>query len=384
MSKPSRILTGEPPKYEGYGRPGCRLNRPSMIRFAELNEKHRSPMSAPPSGSNVVSLRNTESKATNKSTPPMPTKNKEDLLFQIRERVQDIIAQDPRVTQALVCRETKISSSQMSQFLGGKYKGDNEGTAQVLQRWLNAYDERNQTQGLPSAPTWIETPTSRRILSGLRYAQMANDIVLIYGGAGVGKTQTIAHYGSIAPNVWHIEVTPATATVRGVLEEIANVLGIKEYIRVGASLHRVCLNAVRNSNGLLVVDEAQHLTVAALDQIRAFNDQGNIGIVLSGNERVDARMRGGAQEMWLDRLRSRVGKRVHIARSLPTDSDALMHGWGIADAECLDKGRKIAAKPGGLRLLTKSLRLGATFAAAEGRKLCCEDLQRAATDLDIL
>ncbi|MBN9795684.1 hypothetical protein DMP17_45030, partial [Pseudonocardia sp. TMWB2A] len=275
-------------------------------------------------------------------------------------------------------------SSQMSQFLGGKYKGDNEGTAQVLQRWLNAYDERNQTQGLPSAPTWIETPTSRRILSGLRYAQMANDIVLIYGGAGVGKTQTIAHYGYIAPNVWHIEVTPATATVRGVLEEIANVLGIKEYIRVGASLHRVCLNAVRNSNGLLVVDEAQHLTVAALDQIRAFNDQGNIGIVLSGNERVDARMRGGAQEMWLDRLRSRVGKRVHIARSLPTDSDALMHGWGIADAECLDKGRKIAAKPGGLRLLTKSLRLGATFAAAEGRKLCCEDLQRAATDLDIL
>src|ERR1035437_1267786 len=47
------------------------------------------------------------------------------------------------------------------------------------------------------------------------------------------------------------------------------------------------------TGGLLVIDEAQHLSVAALDQIRSIHDATDLGIALVGNQQVYARLTGG-------------------------------------------------------------------------------------------
>jgi DNA transposition AAA+ family ATPase len=121
--------------------------------------------------------------------------------------------------------------------------------------------------------------------------------------------------------------------------------------------------------------------VQALDQVRALHDDTGIAIALVGNDGVFARMAGGRNAAQLDRLYSRVGKRLSLRQSTEADITALISAWGIDDAKCRSTLVEIARRPGALRTLTKTLRLASMHAAAEGRAVCCEDVRAAATEL---
>lgn len=318
----------------------------------------------------------------------LPTASAEELsseqLSSLRERVRAIAEDDKSYSQARIAREADISSATLSQFLGGTYGGNQQNIARKLDAWLRALDERTSAGKLPEGPSWVSTPTAEKILGGLRYAQMAGDIVLIYGGAGVGKSKTIERYARTVPNVWHVELTPATGSVLNCLQEIALTMGLRDLTNSAAFLQRAIWQRVRDTNGLLVLDEAQHLTVPALDQVRAINDQTGIGLVLCGNERVYTQMSGGNRAPFLDRLYSRIGKRIQLKKATLGDADAIIAAWGIDDSPCKEAIRQIASTPGALRVLNKVLRLAATYAKANGRGIGCQEIRLAARELDVL
>lgn len=302
-------------------------------------------------------------------------------LADLRDRIRAIAEDDKSYPQSRIAKEAGVSSTTLSQFLGGTYAGNNAKVAGTLATWLGAYAERLATGGLPQGPEWVGTPTSEKIIAGLRYAQMANDVVVIYGGAGLGKSKTIARYAQTAPSVIVVEMTPSTSGVLACLEEVAIAVGLRDYSRQAAFLHRAICSRLRATNGLLVVDEAQHLGVQALDQLRGIHDRTNIGLALVGNERVYTQMAGSNRAAYLDRLYSRIGKRIHLKRASEADADAIVKAWGIDDAACRHRIRDIAAKPGALRVLNKVLRLAATYAQAGNRRVCCDDIQAAWREL---
>lgn len=304
-------------------------------------------------------------------------------LSDLRERIRMISEAGNGYSQARIAKEAGVSSATLSQFLGGSYAGNLQAVGLKVSNWLRSYDDKAGSESLPQAPSWVDTPTSRRILGDLRYAQLAADLVLIVGGAGIGKTKAIEQYAAISPNVWHVEMTAATASLLSALEEIALVVGVREYARSAPYLQRAIAQKVRGTGGLLVIDEAQHLTVQALDQIRWFNDRCDIGLVLAGNDRVYTQLTGGNRAAYLDRLYSRVGKKTHIKRATVGDADSIIKAWGIDDTGCRDRIRDIAAKPGALRVLNKVLRLAATYAQAQGRRICCDDIGSAARELGV-
>ena len=299
----------------------------------------------------------------------------------LRDRLRAISEDDKSYSQARIAREAGISSATFSQFLGGTYLGNNEKTARTLQAWLESYDARLRDGGLPEGPAWVDTPTSRKIISALSYAQLGGDIVGIYGGAGLGKTQSIKRYAQTHPNVFHVEMTPATSGVLGCLEEIAIAVGLRDYSRQAAFLHRAICGRLKNTHGLLVIDEAQHLGVLALDQIRSINDRCSVGMALVGNERVFSQMVGSNRAAYLDRVYSRIGKWVSLKKASHADADAIIAAWGVEDVRCRDRIREIAARPGALRVLTKVLRLAATYAQARNVAMCCDDIQAAWREL---
>lgn len=301
----------------------------------------------------------------------------------LRERIRKIAESGAGYSQSRIATETGISTATLSQFLGGTYKGNLQGTAQKIGRWLNSYEAQSSTESLPAAPSWVDTPTSRRIISDLRYAQIAADLVLIVGGAGIGKSKAIEQFAAISPNVWHVELSAATGSLLAALEEVAIKVGLRDYSRSAAHLQRAIAGRIRNTGGLLVVDEAQHLTVQALDGLRWFNDKCGIGLVFSGNERVYTQMTGGNRAAYLDRLYSRVGKKTLIKRSAQGDADAIIKAWGIDDAGCRDRIRDIAARPGALRVLNKVIRLAATYAQASRKPICCDAIGTAARELGV-
>lgn len=246
--------------------------------------------------------------------------------------------------------------------------------------------ERNggAAPSLPAVPEWVATPTGEKILAGLRYAQIAGDIAVIYGGAGVGKSKAIRHYSRISPNVFAVELTPAHGGVLGALEEIALAVGLKSYTRQSAYLHRAICSRLRGTNGLLVIDEAQQLGMRALDQVRGIHDHAQVGLALVGNERVYTQLAGNNRAAYLDRLYSRIGKRIHLKRSTDADADALALAWQVDEALIRSRLRQIGGKPGSLRVLGKVLRLATLYAEGEGRKIVLADIEAAWRDLGVL
>ena len=296
----------------------------------------------------------------------------------LRERLRRLMA-DEALSQNTIARGSGISSSALSQFLQGEYSGDNNKVAAALVRWINhrtASDKINAI--MPVAPGWVDAPTARRIYDALSYAQVAGDIAVIYGGAGLSKTTTIRRYRDQNPNVWVATATPATASVGVLLEEIALALGLRDFPLHPARLQRAVISKMMDTGGLLIVDEAQHLTKQALEAARSIHDSTTVGLALSGNASVFNRLYGGGDNGFAQ-LYSRVGKRVRLVRPLAGDVLAISKSFGVAGAAETKLLEEIARKPGALRMVVKTLRLASVI--TRGSPIARGHIEQAWNDL---
>lgn len=295
----------------------------------------------------------------------------------LRAEIVELQQAHPELTRAEISRQSGISSSRLSRYLNGSYPGDVPSLEAELARWVDSYHRREiEAQTLPEAPWFIATRTSERVTAALRYAQIAADTAAIYGASGVGKTRTAEHYQRENPNVWIATMSPATAGLVPALEEIAYALGIEA--AGGASrMKRAIIRRLRGTLGLLIVDEADHLKVESFNELRAVQEAADVGVALIGNEEVYTRMTSGESGRKLGRLYSRVGKSAQLKGVSKRDVDAVIAGWGLKDLECREVLHQIAAKPGGLRGLTKTLRGASLFAMGRGEAITCEDIRAA-------
>src|SRR5699024_622529 len=260
------------------------------------------------------------------------------------------------LSQAVVARESGVNSSAFNRWLRGQYPGDNATIDDKIKRWLDARLERRRTEAtLPAAPAWVDTPSARQVLSALSYAQMAGDITVIYGGAGVGKTLAARRYKRQAPNVWIATMTPATSVLGSALERIALTVGLRPSGRA-ARIEGDIIDKLTGTQGLLIIDEGQHLCPRALEAVRSLQDATGIGVAILGNEIVYAQLTGGTRSMGFAQLFSRIGKRVRLTRPKAADVDALLDAWGINARDAQRLLHQIAKKPGALRGVTKTLR----------------------------
>lgn len=295
----------------------------------------------------------------------------------ILERVRGLIDAG-ETTQARVAKEAGVSATTLSQVLSGTYAADPARVVERLAAWLSARDERRQAM-LPPLPGFVPTPTASRILAALAYAQMAGDCAVIYGAAGVGKTMAIREYQATHPSVWVATMTPGHAGVTAALEEVAAAVGVKDCPQSPARIHREVAARVAGTGGLLIVDEAQHLSVAALDALRSIHDAGGVGLALVGNDLVYTRMTGGSRAAYLDRLFSRIGKRLSIRRAQDADIEAVARAAG---AEPWREVMEIGRQPGALRAAVKAIRLAQMMAMAAGETLAAAHVAAARRDLE--
>lgn len=298
------------------------------------------------------------------------------------DAVRHILDQE-RLTQGEICRQSGVSQSSLSQLLKGTYPGKAEQVVQRLQRWLDQRERQAPFKAvLPQAPGWVETPTAKRIHAALSYAQLAGDLAVIYGGAGVGKTETLRAYARENPQVWLVTGSPAITSVPAVLARIAEALGFRRYPHRASRLETIVAERMTGRSGLLVIDEAQHLDLAALEAVRSLHDASGCGLALSGNEYIYSRLTGRERAAHFAQLFSRIGKRVSLGRPLDGDIQALCDAWGLGSEEARVAGR-IASRPGALRGMTKALRLASMYAAGEqADQIRTDHIQAAVRELE--
>lgn len=291
---------------------------------------------------------------------PIKTQRDDALVAQVEQ-----VMGAERLSQAAAAQLAGVHKTRFNQWLKGRYSGDTRKIEANVRRWLESRRSAEALNAtLPAAPEWVETPSARAVLSALSFAQMAEAVSVIYGGAGVGKTLALTQYRQQAPNVWVVTATPAASAPGSILARIAQVLGI----RASGAVHVVeasIIERLRDTRGLLVIDEAQHLTSRALDAVRSLHDAAGVGLALVGNEVVYAQLTGGSRSVGFAQLFSRIAKRVRLSRPKAGDIDALLDAWAITEPAARSIGHDIGKRPGALRGLSQTLRLASLFASGQ-------------------
>lgn len=293
----------------------------------------------------------------------------------VRERVLEIIRTED-ITRRQVASESGIPYGTLTPFLGATYASDGSRIAQSLTIWIASRAKREAVRAVAPAPRFVPTPSSADMMRVLAHGQHMPDMVVIIGAPGTGKSSAACEYTRTNPNVWKLVASPALDSIRSLLGTVAQLLGVYD-THSKYRIERGIMQKLQGSGGLLIVDEAQHLSSAMLDQMRSFHDQAGIGIALVGNEKVVSRLEGGQKTSEYAQLYSRVGMRLKRPKPKAGDAEALLDAWGVADGTAREQLRAVSRLPGGLRNLNKCWRLAQMVAANEGRPLEASDVQMA-------
>lgn len=309
---------------------------------------------------NVVALSRAEAKQT-------------DVLAQINSVLESKV-----ITAAQLAKEISLSPAALSQVLKGKYAADPIAIINKLEKWLNLRQERIATPNIN--PGFVMTETAKLITADLTFAHGAGEIVAIFGASGVGKSEALREYQRNNNNVWMIMSCPSCASLTACLYELALELGLDDVPRRKDLLSRVIRNRLRNSEGLVIIDEADHLDYAALEELRIIQEQTGVGMALVGNNKVYTQLTGGRRNEDFARLFSRIGKKRGLHKTRQADVRSVANAWQIMTEKEMGLMLQISERPGGLRLLTKTLKLSAMY--AQGKTITEALLRKAFAELD--
>lgn len=224
---------------------------------------------------------------------------------ELQEKLERYLSEE-KLSQNKAAAILGLSTSALSQYRRSSYEGDVEGIEGKLSEFFRIREEReeNQRKAADYQPReilqngYIPTSISEAAYKLIRYCQLEKGIVIIDGDAGIGKTKAAAKYLSDNPNTAvYVKASPSTSSVRSLLKLIARALKLPENRRT-EDLSAGIQEQLRQTEKVLILDEAQNLKFMALEEIRGWVDEdamsgrSGIGIVLIGNVETYNKMLG--------------------------------------------------------------------------------------------
>lgn len=219
--------------------------------------------------------------------------------------VKEYIAKTGK-TQAAVAQELGISSGALSSFISGSYKTPHT----IVPKVRNLMEISEKKKISLSDPPFVETSVSKMVKNAIKYSHIRGKISVVYGDAGIGKTQAFRSYLRENGLAIGITISPTYASITGVNELLAEQVGVRE--RVARKITNEIISRLRGSGRVIIIDEAQHLTVKALNHIRCLADEAEIGVCLIGNEEVYSKLKGSGKADFAQ-LFSRIGMREPVS-----------------------------------------------------------------------
>lgn len=314
---------------------------------------------------------------TNAKTKDTKPSLSEEQIEAVRTEVRKVM-EEQGLSQADVAKAAEIPYGTFTPFMTGKYAGDNSTLAQKVQRWLASHEVGQKVAStIISEPEFVETPTALQVMSLLQWAKSGPGITLITLGPGMGKTMSAKEFAKRNPNSYRIVMRPSTSGVHSMMKEIAQTIGVVE--RDPGKLTRAVGDKLKRNgrHTLIMIDEAQNLSDAAVDELRHYLDEYGCGIALLGNEDVQTRWGRAAPKEGYGQLHRRIGSRLHRLRPLKEDIETYLKAWGIQDPEILKLLRVIGKKAGALGQIKETMVMANILAAGAERPLNADDIQAA-------
>ena len=269
------------------------------------------------------------------------------------------------MNQTQLARGIDTSPASISMYLNGTY-ADKGGNYETIETKIEAFLEMQESKARREELVlgFVSTKTTRRIAEVMRDAHEAGEIAVIYGQAGLGKTQAVKNYcekhGAIL-----IEANPSfTALV--LMKKLAASVKLTTSGTLN-DLFEETAYRLGGSERLIVVDEAENLPQRALEIVRRLHDETGCGLVLSGMPRLVANLRGKHGE--LVQLYSRVSVALNLGESLPDDELFEIAKAALPDADEETLLELVKHSNGNTRRMSKLMRGAVRTANKNGIKM---------------
>jgi hypothetical protein len=283
----------------------------------------------------------------------------------LRERLRQHLEATGK-SQSEIAKSIGMAPAVLTGFMKGTYKGDMSGVAARLEDYLSLEIQR---MAAPKEPEFVMTKFASHVVAVADYARRNNDIGLVHGDAGVGKTTALEYYTDEHKGVIMITAGIQLSTPKAVLEEILDKLGDKEYGSV-SRMSKSIIQTLQGSGRLIIIDEATHLNERAKEVLRYLHDQAGIGIVYAGTHELYKQMYG-RNGIVFAQLLSRIGIRrsLQLKEITKTDIKLLFEQNGKLEEDCINFLLKQAKGDGGLRYAKKVYMLASTLSFSDGHDL---------------
>ena len=214
----------------------------------------------------------------------------------LQARVEQFL-KEKNISQAKAAPLMGISQTALSQYRRSMYdNGDISALESKLEEFFRTQEEQEASteKALPYRPTqdYIPTSISEDVYKLIRYCQLEKGMVIIHGDAGIGKTKGAERFVRENPTASvYIQATPSTGTLANLLKVLARALKVPE-TRNKLDLTLAIREKLEGTNKVIIIDEAQHLQLRSLEEIRTWADanpitgQQGVGIALIGNTEV--------------------------------------------------------------------------------------------------
>lgn len=220
----------------------------------------------------------------------------------------------------------------------------------------------------------VKTDTLMRIHELCVDCQQYHLLGVVTGNPGSGKTEALKEYAAEHEHVRYIQCD-VTSTIGVLCDQIINIAGPIAYK----------LNTIKAAlkGWLLILDEADLLTIRALEAFRAVYDSKGIGLILSGTPRFKKILTRGPQlKDNLSQLYSRVDFFVNVEN--PDDDELIRYAEkrGISDKNAVALLKK-TGKEISFRAAAKTIQQAKRIAALN-KKEVDEDIIKAAQQMIFL
>jgi DNA transposition AAA+ family ATPase len=264
-------------------------------------------------------------------------------------------------TQAALARLARISTSSLNQIINGVYATP---PAKLLANVSSAMRHADEAVGNILPP--VETSVFRMVTFACDMARRYRNFAIVSAYVGTGKTFALRHYAATSSNTHVIEASP-TMTSASLVKKLARIVVGIEKGSIADKFEEI-VSTLKNTDSLIIVDEAETLTVTQLHTIRRIRDMANVGVVFAGTEHLSGLIRPAHGPF--DQIRSRVGFWPETARGITeTDAAALTQAaFGVEEIDDAFVKRLYGYCKGSARLLVEGLIAGIRY-FRDGRAL---------------
>ena len=225
---------------------------------------------------------------------------------ELKERVLDILKERGITKAELADRLTEMSEarytrSTISKYLSGKYDANPEGIESALWEFVSEFENGEDVKS--ETATWLRAKTEYfesvdyvNTLGVCRSCQEDAALGIVIAKSGYGKTHSLKKYAKM-PRVAYIECDD-TMACRDLVEAIEKEIGMPQGAggTIWSRVNRIRDFFNTNESYLLIIDEADKLinkyTQKKMEIIRGIYDQSDVGIVIAGEPRLEAEIKG--------------------------------------------------------------------------------------------